>query len=195
MKLDLILAGVGGQGILSIAAIIARAALQRGLRLKQSEVHGMAQRGGAVQAHLRLSDQPIHSDMIPLGAADLILAVEPLEALRYLPYLKADGWLIANSRTFENITNYPPIDELLAAIRALPHQVLFDADALAVDHGTRQAMNIALLGAAAPFLGLPEESLHAAIRAQFGRKGEAIVAGNLAVFTAGRELARRLTAR
>jgi indolepyruvate ferredoxin oxidoreductase beta subunit len=195
MKLDLILAGVGGQGILSIAAIVARAALQRGLRLKQSEVHGMAQRGGAVQAHLRLSDQPIHSDMIPLGAADLILAVEPLEALRYLPWLKADGWLIANSRTFENIANYPPIDELLAAIRALPHQVLFDADALAVDHGTRQAMNIALLGAAAPFLALPEESLAEAIRAQFGRKGEAVVAGNLKVFAAGRELSRRLTSR
>ena len=98
MKTDMILSGVGGQGILSIAAVVGEAAVNEGLYMKQAEVHGMSQRGGDVQSNLRLSDQPIASDLIPKGQADLIVSLEPMEALRYLPYLKKDGWLVTNSQ-------------------------------------------------------------------------------------------------
>ena len=88
MRKDIILSGVGGQGILTIATIIGEAATVAGLNLKQAEVHGMSQRGGDVQSNLRLSDETIHSDLISLGEADLIISMEPMEALRYLPYLE-----------------------------------------------------------------------------------------------------------
>ena len=103
MKSDIILSGVGGQGIVSIAATIAMAALDSNLNIKQSEVHGMSQRGGAVYSHLRISDTDISSDLIPLGKADIIISVEPMESLRYLPWLKEDGWLVTNSTPFINI--------------------------------------------------------------------------------------------
>ena len=105
MKTDIILSGVGGQGILSIATIIGEAATRMGLTLKQAEVHGMSQRGGDVQSILRLSDGPIASDLIPFGSADLILSLEPMEALRYLPYLSQEGWFISSSAPFKNIPN------------------------------------------------------------------------------------------
>jgi indolepyruvate ferredoxin oxidoreductase beta subunit len=98
MKTDIILAGVGGQGILSIAAVIGSAAVEENLFIKQTEVHGMSQRGGDVQSHLRISDQAIASDLIPLGRADLIISLEPMEALRYLPYLKKDVWIVTKSK-------------------------------------------------------------------------------------------------
>ena len=85
MKQDIILSGVGGQGILSIATIIGEAATQAGLTLKQAEVHGMSQRGGDVQSNLRTSSDEILSDLIPQGAADIIISLEPMEALRYVP--------------------------------------------------------------------------------------------------------------
>ncbi len=193
MKLDMIIAGVGGQGILSISAIIARAALKDGLHMKQAEVHGMAQRGGAVQSHLRLSDRPIHSDLIRQGSASLILAVEPMESLRYLPFLSRDGWLVTNSRPVENIDKYPDIIEVQEAIEQVERHVLFDADALAAEHGTRRCMNVAMLGAATPFIGLPEARLEEAIHDQFAEKGEQVIAVNLAVYRAARQLVRELT--
>lgn len=92
MNTDIILSGVGGQGILSIATIIGAAAINDNLYIKQAEVHGMSQRGGDVQSNLRISSTPIASDLIPLGKADLIISLEPMEAMRYLPYLKrTDG--------------------------------------------------------------------------------------------------------
>ena len=120
MKKDIILAGVGGQGILSIAATIGYAAVESGLFLKQSEVHGMSQRGGDVQSHFRLSDKDIASDLIPQGSADIIISVEPMEALRYVSMLAPDGWVITNTTPFNNIPNYPNIDEILAEIKKLP---------------------------------------------------------------------------
>ena len=89
MKTDIILCGVGGQGILSIATVLGQAATASGLYLKQAEVHGMSQRGGDVQSNLRLSTERIWSDLIPKGQADLIISMEPMEALRYLPYLSS----------------------------------------------------------------------------------------------------------
>ncbi len=189
MKIDIILAGVGGQGILSIAATIGYAAVEAGLFLKQAEVHGMSQRGGDVQSHFRLSDTEIASDLIPLGGADMIISVEPMEALRYLPYLRKDGWLITNTTPFVNIPNYPDIEKVMAEIKAIANHVAIDADAIAGEIGTIKAANMVILGAASPFLNIEFEKLENAIRFIFGRKGEDLVNINLEAIRAGRKMA------
>ena len=159
MKTDIILSGVGGQGILSIAAVIGDAALNEGLYMKQAEVHGMSQRGGDVQSNLRLSDQPISSDLIPLGQADLIISLEPMESLRYLPYLKRDGWLVTNSQPFINIPNYPDVETVRKEIDKLPHKVVLDVETIAKNVGSVRAANIVMLGAAAPFIGIEYDKI------------------------------------
>jgi indolepyruvate ferredoxin oxidoreductase, beta subunit len=189
MKRDIILAGVGGQGILTIATIIGYAAVDRGMNLKQAEVHGMSQRGGDVQSHLRISDDPVYSDLIPEGKADLIISVEPMEALRYTSFLAPDGWLIANKKPYVNIPNYPAHEELWQTIEALPRSVLIDADSIARTVATARAANIVILGAASPHLALPEDDFLRAIRAIFGRKGDAVVESNVRAFEAGRKFA------
>ena len=186
MKRDIILAGVGGQGILSIATVIGDAALNEGLYLKQAEVHGMSQRGGDVQSNLRLSSEPIYSDLIPKSGADIIISLEPMEALRYLPYLKEDGWIVTSSKPFVNIPNYPDIEEVFKHIEAIPHHVLLDVEALAKEAGAPlQAANMVLLGAAIPMLGIDHDKIVDGVRRIFARKGEAIVDSNLAAIEAG----------
>ena len=190
MKTDIILSGVGGQGILSIAAAIGEAALKEGLYMKQAEVHGMSQRGGDVQSNLRLSNQPIASDLIPLGHADLIISLEPMESLRYLPYLNKEGWLVTNSQPFVNIPNYPEIEKVNAELDKLPHKVVLDVEAIAKEAGSVRAANIVMLGAATPFLGLEYEKIEEGVRSIFARKGEEIVAMNLKALKAGYEIAQ-----
>jgi len=192
MKTNIILAGVGGQGILTIAAVIDTAALDSNLNIKQSEVHGMSQRGGAVQSHVRISDKEIYSDLIPKGKADLIISVEPMELLRYLPYLKKDGLLVTDSNPFVNIKNYPELEELYADIKSRPNSILVDAMKIAKDLGNSRATNIVLLGAASSFLPLSEESLKKAITTLFERKGERVVSKNLEAFEKGKEIATEI---
>ena len=189
MKTDIILAGVGGQGILSIAAVIGMAALENDLFLKQSEVHGMSQRGGAVQSHLRLSDKEISSDLIPMGQADLIISVEPMESLRYLPNLSPDGWLITNTTPFVNISDYPEMDNVISEINSLPKHIALDADKIAKDLKSAKSSNIVVLGAASPFLNLKLENLESGIKKIFGRKGEQVVKLNIDALHAGRKFA------
>lgn len=186
MKKDIILAGVGGQGILSIATVIGEAALAEGLYLKQAEVHGMSQRGGDVQSNLRLSSEPIHSDLIPLGGADLIISLEPMEALRYVQYLKPEGWIVTSSVPFVNIPNYPELEEVLRHIETHKNHVLLDVEALAKEAGApSQAANMVLLGAAIPMLGIDHDKMIAGVQRVFARKGEAIVESNVAAVEAG----------
>jgi len=187
MKKDIILSGVGGQGILSIAAVIGLSAVENNLYLKQSEVHGMSQRGGDVQSHFRLSDKPVSSDLIPYGKGDLIISVEPMESLRYLPWLSKEGWIVTNSVPFINIPDYPPVDEILKEIRKIKNSIIIDADAIAKEIGSARSGNIVVLGAASKFLGMPYNSLENAIRKLFGRKGEEIVEANLKALKAGKE--------
>lgn len=191
MKRDIILAGVGGQGIISIAAIIGTAALDQGLFLKQSEVHGMSQRGGDVSSNLRISDKEIASDLIPCGKADLVISVEPLEGLRYLPFLSPDGWVITSTKPFINIPDYPDIEQLMGEIRKLPHHIALDADAVAKEIGTVKAANIVVLGAASPFLEMEFEKIENAIRFIFRTKGEDIIRTNLEALKAGRDYTER----
>lgn len=187
MKIDVILAGVGGQGILSIAATIGLAAVEAGLYLKQAEVHGMSQRGGDVQSHLRLSDTEVASDLIPYGKADLIISVEPMEGLRYLPYLKKDGWLITNTKPFINISNYPDQEKLMSEIKALPNHIALDADSIAIELGSVKTANMVVLGAATPFINIDFGKLENAIQVMFGRKGEEMVNLNLLALRTGRK--------
>jgi indolepyruvate ferredoxin oxidoreductase beta subunit len=189
-KIDIILAGVGGQGILSIAAVIGQAALFDNLRIKQSEVHGMSQRGGAVMSHLRISSDPVASDLIPYGSADLIISVEPMESLRYLPYLSATGWLITNTKPFENIPDYPDYDKLMQTIRDLPRRVFIDADQMAHEVGSLKASNMIMLGASVPFLSIPESSIEKGIQSIFESKGKDVVELNLKAMHSGKEYAR-----
>jgi indolepyruvate ferredoxin oxidoreductase beta subunit len=190
MKTDIILCGVGGQGILSIAAVIGEAALKEGLFMKQAEVHGMSQRGGDVQSNLRLSDSPIASDLIPKGHADLIISLEPMEALRYLPYLNKEGWVVTNSEPFINIPNYPDIEKVNAELDKLSHKVVLDVEALAKEAGSTRAANIVMLGAASPFLGIEYNKIADGIRSIFARKGEEVIEMNLKALKAGYEVAQ-----
>lgn len=191
MNIDIILAGVGGQGILSIATIIGNTAVKQGLFLKQAEVHGMSQRGGDVQSHLRLSDKEIASDLIPTGKADLIISVEPMEALRYLPMLKADGWVITNTNPFINIPNYPDNTVLMNRINTLKNKIAIDADQIAKDLGSARSSNMVILGATTPFLKLRFEDIEKTIEDTFLRKGQDIVDVNIACLHAGREFAMK----
>lgn len=189
MKKDIILSGVGGQGILSIATVIGQAALKSGLYMKQAEVHGMSQRGGDVQSNLRISDQPIASDLIPTGKCDIILSLEPMEALRYLPYLNPEGWLITNETPFINIPNYPSEESIKAELDKLPHKIVLNVNEVAKQVGSPRVANIVLLGATVPFLDIEYEKVKESIREIFQRKGENIVALNLKALEAGKEIA------
>jgi len=190
MKQDIILAGVGGQGILSIAYVIDNAALRDGLNFKQAEVHGMAQRGGAVQSHLRLSDGEIHSDLIPRGAVDIILSVEPLEALRYVDTLAPSGTVVTSRVPFVNIPDYPDLDQVLDAVRSTGDAVVVDSKALAAEAGSPRTQNIVMLGAASPKLAVDPESLRTFITTLFSPKGQKMVDINIKAFELGREAAR-----
>lgn len=194
MKSDIILSGVGGQGILSIATIIGEAALDEGLHIKQAEVHGMSQRGGDVQSNLRLSSDPIRSDLIPYGTADLILSLEPMEALRYLPYLSEKGWVVTHSVPFINIPNYPDPEKLIEELNRLPHVVLLDVEKLAKECGAPRSSNMVLLGAASDLLHIGIEKFEEGIRRVFGRKGQEIVEANITALRCGREAAKSIIA-
>ena len=189
MKCDIIFSGVGGQGVLSVAAAISSAALNQGLNLKQSEVHGMSQRGGAVTASLRISDAPVYSPLISEGTAELLISMEPLEVLRYLPYLSQSATVITAISPVKNIGNYPELSEVLEQIRKLPRAILIDVEKLARDAGSARAANIVLVGAASILLPLSEASLRDAISRLFERKGAKVVETNLKAFEAGQKAA------
>ena len=189
MKCDIILAGVGGQGVLSVSAVIASSAMQEGLHVKQSEVHGMSQRGGAVLAHLRISDQPIASDLIPRGTAALVLSMEPLESLRYLEYLAPTGTVITASTPVDNIVDYPPVDQVLAQVRQIAGAFIVDADQLARQAGSARAMNMVIVGAASHWLPLKMETIEAFARSLFAAKGDKVVETNIKALRAGRDAA------
>ncbi|MBR3521893.1 MAG: indolepyruvate oxidoreductase subunit beta [Prevotella sp.] len=191
MKKDIILCGVGGQGILSIATIIGEAATQANVNLKQAEVHGMSQRGGDVQSNLRLSTDPIYSDLISMGEADVIISMEPMEALRYLPYLSKDGVIVTSNKPFVNIPNYPEEEALFAELASLPNVVQLDIEQVAKDAGSVRSANVVLLGMASKYIEIvSDEALRNAVATIFARKGEKVVESNLKAFDMGAEAAK-----
>ncbi len=190
MQINIILAGVGVQGILTIAAVIDHAALQSGLTVRQAEVHGMSQRGGAVQSHLRISDREIYSDLIAEGTANLILSVEPLEALRYLPFLAPDGRIVTSTDSFINMEGYPTMEQIFDELHRTNHPVLVNAAELAREAGSIRTSNMVMLGAAAPFIGIAAETLEASIEKLFQAKGVDIAAMNIRAFRTGQALSQ-----
>ncbi len=186
MKFDIVIAGVGGQGVLSISAVIAAAALDQNIQVKQSEVHGMSQRGGAVLSHLRLSSDPIGGDTVSRGCADLILGMEPLESLRYLEYLSPDGRLISAMNPVRNIPDYPPLEDVHRTLQSVPGALLVDADRLAREQGSALAVNMVMVGAASNRIPISPEVLEKTIRAVFLTKGTRVVEINISAFRAGR---------
>ena len=187
MKTDILLSGVGGQGILSIATVIGDAALNEGLHLKQAEVHGMSQRGGDVQSNLRISSEPIHSDLIPLGSANVIISLEPMEALRYMPYLAPDGWVITSSKPFINIPNYPEQELLDKELEKVKNIVLLDTAQIAADNGMPRSENMVLLGGAVDAIGLPLDKILDSVKRIFASKGDAVIEQNLKAVMLGYE--------
>ena len=191
MKTDIILAGVGGQGILSIAAVIGEAALEDSLYLKQAEVHGMSQRGGDVQSNLRISSNPIYSDLIPKGKADLIISLEPMESLRYLPWLSKEGTIVTNSQPFININQYPEMEKINQELSKISNIIVIDAEAIAkTETGTVRTANMVMLGASAPFLNIEFAKIENAVRAIFSRICEEIVNMNIKALHAGYNAAK-----
>ncbi len=190
MKRDIIFAGVGGQGIVTIATIIGYAAVHRGLYIKQSEVHGMSQRGGDVQSHMRISDRIVYSDLIPEGKVDIIVSVEPMEALRYTSFLAPDGWIIANKTPYINTTHYPDPQIIWDKIESLPRSILIDADKIAREVASAKASNVVILGAASSHLEMTDEEIEGAIASIFARKGDPIIQANIRAFHAGKTFAQ-----
>ncbi|MBO7055333.1 MAG: indolepyruvate oxidoreductase subunit beta [Bacteroidales bacterium] len=189
---NIILAGVGGQGILTIASIIDLAAMHSGLNVKQAEVHGMSQRGGDVQSNLRISDEEIFSDLIPKGKADIILAMEPLEALRYVSYLQKDGIIITASAPFKNIPNYPDENEVLETIKKSGFKyIIIDSEEIAKNLSER-VLNVVIAGAVAPIIGIDSNIMKESVKELFAAKGEEIVAMNVKAFETGVEYNKKL---
>ena len=188
MKYNIIICGVGGQGVISVAAIIAQAAVAEGLQVCQSEVHGMAQRGGAVFSHLRISDGAVHSTLIPRGCADMLLSMEPLESLRYTHMLASDGILITAEEALANIPAYPDMQTVYAAIEDFSNTRRVPASKLAQEAGSPRAVNMVLVGTASKSIPLKTDSLEKAIRERFASRGEKTIALNLAAFNSGRNL-------
>lgn len=186
MTKNIMIVGVGGQGSLLASKLLGHLLLTKGYDVKVSEVHGMSQRGGDVQSNLRIGSEPIHSDLIPLGGADLIVSLEPMEALRYLPFLSKNGWVVSSTLPFVNIDNYPEQEKLEGELLALGNVVAFDMEATAKEVASARSSNLVLLGAASPFIDIPAEAIEKAIASVFGSKGEAIVNANIAAFRLGR---------
>ncbi len=189
MKKDIILTGVGGQGIVTIATVIGYAAISANLFFKQSEVHGMSQRGGSVQSNFRLSDKKIYSDLIPQGKADMIISVEPMEALRFIPWLSKEGWLVTNAKPYVNIPNYPPMEKILEELNSHSNVIAFDADKYAKEIGSVKSANIMILGAASKYLDIEFERFEDAVRTLFAKKDQSVVDKNLEALQLGRKIA------
>ena len=191
---NIMIVGVGGQGTLLASKLLGRLLLEKGYDVKVSEVHGMSQRGGDVQSNLRISTERIWSDLIPKGECDLILSLEPMEALRYLPWLSKGGWIVTNSTPFVNIPNYPPVEEITAELQKIGNVITLDCDEIAKQTGSPRSANMVLLGASAAVLEiLDPEKLREGITNVFSRKGEKIVEMNIAAFNAGLEVSKNFS--
>jgi len=174
---NFLLAGVGGQGTILVSDVLAEVALVVGFDVKKSEVHGMAQRGGSVNTHVRWNSKRVYSPLIGLGEADFMLVFERAEALRYAEFLKPGGVAIVNNHTIEPITvtsgdaHYPTEDDLVAVYRKLTdHLYLVPGTTMAQELGNSRAANVVLLGALSRFLDVPQETWLDVIMARVPQK-------------------------
>jgi indolepyruvate ferredoxin oxidoreductase beta subunit len=189
MKKDIVFAGVGGQGVVSAAAILVSQLDRLGYKCKQNEVHGMAQRGGAVVCFVRVSNDEIFSDIIPKGAADIILATEPMEALRYIDYLAADGTIISSNVPYKNI-EYPEVSNIIGALKK-NHTIVVDIEKLVGELKNEKVSNIAMVGALSKVLNIDglRDGILKDIEKRFAKKGEAVLKLNYTAFEYGEKSA------
>jgi indolepyruvate ferredoxin oxidoreductase beta subunit len=188
---NFLLAGVGGQGTILASNVLADVALRAGLDVKKSEVHGMAQRGGSVNTHVRWHPERVYSPLIGLGEADFLLAFEEAEALRYAKHLKPRGTAVVNKHILKPITvtsggaHYPTEEELHRAFAEITdHLHLVPGTSIAQELGNIRAANVVLLGALSTFLDIPEDTWLAIIKARIPAK---YVELNHLAFVKGRE--------
>lgn len=187
-KFDLLITGVGGQGAILASDIIGKAAVTAGLSIRAAETHGMAQRGGSVVNHIRIGQT--YGSMIPKKGADLMLALEPMEAVRYLDFLKDGGIIIVNTQPVVPVTvtsgqaKYPEVSDILDALSEKYIVKAFNADELAFEAGSRLAMNVVMVGAVSGYLPIPKETLIESVKALVPQK---TIEVNLRAFEAGRQ--------
>ncbi|AAM31790.1 Indolepyruvate oxidoreductase, subunit [Methanosarcina mazei Go1] len=187
-KLDLLITGVGGQGAILASDIIGKAAVISGIPIRAAETHGMAQRGGSVVNHIRLGSDL--GSMIPKKGADIMLALEPMEAVRYLDFLKDGGVIIVNTQSIIPVTvtsglsKYPEVQEILDALSEKYVVKAFNADELAHEAGSRLAMNVAMVGAVSGYLPISKEVLLESVKVLVPKKTIEI---NIRAFEMGRE--------
>lgn len=187
-KFDLLITGVGGQGAILASDIIGKAAVTAGLSIRAAETHGMAQRGGSVVNHIRIGQA--YGSMIPKKGADIMLALEPMEAVRYLDFLKDGGIIIVNTQPVVPVTvasgqaKYPEVSDILDALSEKYIVKAFNADELAFEAGSRLAMNVVMVGAVSGYLPIPKETLLESIKALVPQK---TIEVNLRAFEAGRQ--------
>ena len=184
----IVLAGVGGQGVLSLAQIVLEALRRSGLQALQSEIHGMSQRGGSVHAQVCFAEVPLTSPIIDEGCADLLISLEPLEALRYVAMLRMDGHLVVSEEPQMSMDGYPPLDDVYAALKKVRGCHLLDTEELARRLNHRQAGGMALLGMASKYLPVTDEVWRKVIFERFEAKGARVTDKNLEAFEAGRGL-------
>jgi indolepyruvate ferredoxin oxidoreductase, beta subunit len=187
-KFDLLITGVGGQGAILASDIIGKAAVASGLPIRAAETHGMAQRGGSVVNHIRIGEE--FGSMIPKKGADLMLALEPMEAVRYVEFLKDGGVVIVNTQTVLPVTvtsglaKYPDVQEILDVLSEKYIVKAFNADDLAYEAGSRLAMNVAMVGAVSGYLPIPKETLLESVKALVPQK---TIEVNIRAFEMGRK--------
>lgn len=151
MKLNIIIVGVGGQGALTTAGILARAAMRSGLNVITAETHGMAQRGGSVEVHVRIGN--VRAPLIPIGAADIMIALEPSEALRYAKYLNPQTTIILNTRKIippsvtTGISTYPSLEKIIRTLKSITDKIFaVNASEIAEEAGNILTSNVVVLG-------------------------------------------------
>jgi indolepyruvate ferredoxin oxidoreductase beta subunit len=186
-KFDLLITGVGGQGAILASDIIGKAAVVAGLPIRAAETHGMAQRGGSVVNHIRIGEE--FGSLIPKKGADLMLALEPMEAVRYIDFLKDGAVVIVNTQPVLPVTvtsglaRYPDISEILDVLSEKYIVKAFNADELAFEAGNRLAMNVAMVGAVSGYLPIPKETLLESIKSLVPQK---TIEVNVRAFEMGR---------
>ena len=188
MSCKIIVSGVGGQGAITIAQLILGAAFKDNLYALQSEVHGMSQRGGAVNAHVIVSSMEVFSPVVMAGDGDILISLEPLETLRYLPLLKSGAHVIAAMEPVVNMDNYPEREELMGALARIPGVQLIDTETHSRALNAKKSGNIILLGVAARHMGIASARWREALTERFAGKGEAIITKNIEAFECGYQL-------
>jgi len=186
MKSDILIVGVGGQGIILTSDIISKAALKDGFNVKKAETHGMAQRGGSVITHVRISNSDIYSPLIPKGKVDVLIGFEPMEALRYMGYInrKNENSIMIVNRNPIEIENYPDINEIISEIKRHRNSIILNALELANKAGNVLTQNIVMLGAASRYLPIDRDTLKETIKENVKRA----INENLKAFELGSQI-------